>query len=89
LDHIDTYEVLEPMYGLENGPSKRVDFFFEPDVVGGATTLSFRPRVSVWGFPASAGDAVSTIAANIDINRIVVTTYDLPGEPAGCDNVNN
>jgi hypothetical protein len=85
-DHIDTFEVLEPVYGLENGPSTRVDFFFEPGVIG--STLSFRPRVSVWAFP-NGTDTVSTIAANVDINRVVVYTYDLPGEPAGCDNVNN
>jgi hypothetical protein len=86
--HIDTLESLEPVFGLENGAAKRVDFFFEPNVVGG-TALSFRPAVQVWGFPGAAGDAVATIAANIDVNRIAVFTYDKPGEPASCDNVNN
>ncbi len=72
---------MEGVYGLGSAPI-RVSYFFEPNLVGSASTvLSLRPYVGVFGFANGAGDEAS-IAATLTVNRIAVTTYDIPTDQA-------
>jgi len=81
----DTAYVMPPTYALQT-TARRITAFYEPqcyDDLDNVNSLSLRPVVQAYAIPNGAGD-VANINCTINIQRVVVTTYDLALPPAVC-----
>lgn len=83
IEEYDTAYLMPATYALQTG-ARRVTVFFEPQAIDdadGVNALSIRPIVQAYAAPGTTSGVANTIAGNIQIQRVVVTTYDLPALP--------